>query len=252
MQIICHLPTIKIIVPPNVGSYYETVIPIVTFDILESTYSTELVLEFDNDLQEEKSIDIFDQMKDLGYSNHNLIQIIGSLGILMLIHFILAIIYIIVLYPLKQVLTTQKSNVERFFRRTLFYDWIIKIAQGGYLEFFFAMYLNLKMPIYTKPGEYMSLWFSYYTLMVTCIFIPVAWSKIMLTELLTIQNSRKFNRKWSALYEGIKTKSKVTIAFYFIYYLRRLFFCILVITNTEITMLKVQVVMLSNLFIMIY
>ena len=98
----------------------------------------------------------------------------------------------------------------------------------------------------------MSLWFSYYTLMVTCIFIPVAWSKIMLAELLTIQNSRKFNRKWSALYEGIKTKSKVTIAFYFIYYLRRLFFCILVITNTEITMLKVQVVMLSNLFIMIY
>lgn len=67
------MPIIKIIVPSNVGSYYESVIPIVTFDVLESDYTTELVLTFDNDLQEKESASIFDQMKDLGYENHNLI-----------------------------------------------------------------------------------------------------------------------------------------------------------------------------------
>ena len=61
----------------------------------------------------------------------------------------------------------------------------------------------------------------------------------MFSSLEVIQNSRKFNRKWGAFYESIKTNSKITIAFYFIYYLRRLFFVILVIRNPEITMLKV-------------
>ena len=144
-------------------------------------------------------------MKDLGYSNHNLIQIIGSLGILMFIHFVLAIIYLIILSPLKKIYPTTKWKAERFFRRTLFYSWIIKIAQGGYLEFFFAVYLNIKMPIYSQPGEYFSLWVSYYTLGLICIFIPVAWYKIFSSNISHIKTSRKFNRKWNAFYEGIKT-----------------------------------------------
>ena len=107
------------------------------------------------------------------------------------------------------------------------------------MEFLVGIYLNIKEPIITMSGEYISLWVAVYCLILVCFFIPGAWILVMSSKLSVIQNSRKFNRKWGALYEGIKTKSKITIAFYLIFYLRRLFFVMLVFTNPEITMVKI-------------
>ena len=47
LQIIIHLPLIRILVPSNVNMIFSIVIPIVMFDILESDYTSELLLEFD-------------------------------------------------------------------------------------------------------------------------------------------------------------------------------------------------------------
>ena len=47
LQIIIHLPLFNIIIPGNVSKVFKILIPIVTFDLLDSEFTTEKTLEFD-------------------------------------------------------------------------------------------------------------------------------------------------------------------------------------------------------------
>ena len=60
LQMIIHLPMLKIIVPANVSEFFSLILPIVMFDIIESGFSTELVFEFDDEAQEELQDNILD------------------------------------------------------------------------------------------------------------------------------------------------------------------------------------------------
>ena len=44
---ILHLPMMKIIMPGNVTMLFSILIPIVMFDIIDSSWSTELLFNFD-------------------------------------------------------------------------------------------------------------------------------------------------------------------------------------------------------------
>ena len=48
IQIVIHLPMLRILVPPNVSGLLEMVLPIITFDILEVSWTSGLLLEFDD------------------------------------------------------------------------------------------------------------------------------------------------------------------------------------------------------------
>ena len=47
LQIIIHLPMIKILIPSNVSVFFQTIIPVVTFDIIPPEWSTEHIMEFE-------------------------------------------------------------------------------------------------------------------------------------------------------------------------------------------------------------
>ena len=47
LQIIIHLPLFSTVLPANVMSIFKILIPIVSFDLLDSEFTTEKVLEFD-------------------------------------------------------------------------------------------------------------------------------------------------------------------------------------------------------------
>ena len=49
LQIVLHLPIIKVTVPANVSMIYSYMIPIVMFDIFDTDWTTEVVFEFDDD-----------------------------------------------------------------------------------------------------------------------------------------------------------------------------------------------------------
>jgi hypothetical protein len=49
LQMIIHMPMLRIIIPANVIVFYEIIIPIIMFDILEADYSTKYILNFDED-----------------------------------------------------------------------------------------------------------------------------------------------------------------------------------------------------------
>jgi hypothetical protein len=46
---ILHLPMLAITIPGNVGLLFSTMVPLVMFDLLDSEYTTEQVLNFDYD-----------------------------------------------------------------------------------------------------------------------------------------------------------------------------------------------------------
>ena len=51
LQIIIHLPMFNTILPGNVCAVFKILIPIVTFDLLDSESTTEKILEFDSERQ---------------------------------------------------------------------------------------------------------------------------------------------------------------------------------------------------------
>jgi hypothetical protein len=61
LQIILHLPILKVLVPSNVSMVFGFIIPVVMFDILDPSWTTEKVLKFDEEaqlsLQDEMPID---------------------------------------------------------------------------------------------------------------------------------------------------------------------------------------------------
>jgi hypothetical protein len=55
LQIMVHLPMMRIIFPANVTTFVSILIPIVMFDVLENEYGldTSLFVEYDDEKQEE-------------------------------------------------------------------------------------------------------------------------------------------------------------------------------------------------------
>jgi len=47
LQLIIHLPMLRILVPANVSVFFQTIIPIVTFDLIPPEWSTEYFLDFE-------------------------------------------------------------------------------------------------------------------------------------------------------------------------------------------------------------
>jgi hypothetical protein len=57
MQMVLHLPMLRVLFPANVSALYSSILPFVMFEILDPEHSTELVLDFDNDNNEQREFD---------------------------------------------------------------------------------------------------------------------------------------------------------------------------------------------------
>ena len=52
LQMILHIPILNVLIPGNVSMLFSIMVPIVMFDILDSSYTSELVLTFDEEAQD--------------------------------------------------------------------------------------------------------------------------------------------------------------------------------------------------------
>ena len=53
LQIVLHIPMLKVILPGNVSLFFGYVISVAMFDILDADWTTKYVFNFDEDKQEE-------------------------------------------------------------------------------------------------------------------------------------------------------------------------------------------------------
>ena len=140
LQFLIHLPLFNIVIPGNVNHFFKILVPVVQFDIIDSSWSTEKIFEFDEEDLEEKSQDISDQTKDLGYETHNSVLNLGSIGIFSFLYFMKIGL---VLLPLKLMRKHKVANAlyQKLLTFMIFSE-ILELNFDGYFEIMIAGILS--------------------------------------------------------------------------------------------------------------
>lgn len=105
---------LSIAVPGNVSLLMSVLLPITQFDILDSEWTTELVLEFDEPSHEEYQYEIPDQTRDLGYETRNSMLNLGCIALFLAFYCLKVVIYFLVLVPV-----TNLTNKGKAYRQKL-------------------------------------------------------------------------------------------------------------------------------------
>lgn len=195
---------------------------------------------------------ILDQMEDLGYSTHNSIVNLGSLGLFSFFYLCKVLFYLILLIPFVACYGNKKLlKWAKKLKKDLFFSEFISITLEGYFEFLIAAYLNLSQPLATTNGERASLYLGWYCVIIAVIIFPLLWVMILCTPLKTL-NSNKFKKKYGHFFEGVKSDKKIYIMYYLVYIIRRLIFCALAFFGGELRYVQLIFVMYCNLAVVIY
>jgi len=168
-----HLPMLQFIMPPNVSNFFSMVLPVAMFDIIESSYSTELMLDFDYEREDEEADEIFGQIKDLGYEQHNSILNLGSIFIFNLVYFVKVLLYFTVV-KIISMMSNWGKKLRKKMQKSLFFSGILTLSIEAYMEYLIAGTLNMRAPIYSTNGEYLAIAYGAYSLAVSLFFIPAA------------------------------------------------------------------------------
>lgn len=204
LQMIIHLPMLMIIIPSNMSAFFSKLIPIVTFDILDSDWTTALVFEFDEDMHEKLEPSIFDQMETLGYETNNSLMNLGSLAIFSLLYYVRLFILLFV-WMLSRI-PFFKRYFDKLYKDLIFTE-ILAISTEGYFEFLISGIMNVSNPLTTTDGEIVSLGYGYYSCFLSLGLVPISlfyvfWHKMEMFS------DEKFAQKWRALYEEFRQNNK--------------------------------------------
>jgi hypothetical protein len=106
----------------------------------------------------------------------------------------------------------------------MFEDLILVFIEG-YMEFCIAGYLQYgnRMVDTNINGEKISNVVGNFSIAVAIVFIPFGFI-YMLTRSQSVIESEEFRGKYGGFYTGLKTNSKWSLAYFFIFVARRLFF----------------------------
>ena len=87
LQVILHMPMLRIVIPSNFSMLSGIISPIIMFDILanDKGYDVNLLMTFDENDQGE---DIIDQMENIGYESNNCILNLGTMYFMIMIYFL--------------------------------------------------------------------------------------------------------------------------------------------------------------------
>ena len=218
LQMIIHLPMLMIIMPANVSAFFCILIPIATFDVLDSGWTTELIFEFDEAQHERLEPEIYDQTETLGYETHNALLNLGSLAIFSFTYYVRLLFLFLVLRKIPYF----EDYKARLFKMLIFGE-IVSISVEGYFEFLISGIMQVKYPLTTTNGEKVSICFGYYSLAVSTILVPGVLFYVF-TRNMDIIKQKVFQEKWGALFEGVRLKSKFQSFFMGVFVIRRALF----------------------------
>lgn len=226
LQLILHLPLMKILFPVNINMLFSIMIPIVMFDIIDSSWSTELLFNFDEDAEEEKANLLRRQITDLGYDNHNAILNLGSVFIFLCFYLIEVFWYsLLKLYSLTKSRFHKSHKWVVKLKKKLFFGELFTLLLEAYLELVLSGYLNQLEPVFTSNGDIAGAVVGYTMLIVCGLGMPIIYVK-MLQNPLEKFTQPNFERKWGSFYDRIRTDCKYKLCFYLIFMTRRVLFVV--------------------------
>ena len=129
--------------PGNVNSFLAILVPLVQFDILDSSWTTEKILEVDEEDLEERSSDIPDQTKNLGFDTHNSVLNLGSIGIFSFLYYTKLAVVLVPVFLFSKISKMGQSLVGKLTAYMIFTE-ILEINFDGFLEMIIAGALSWK------------------------------------------------------------------------------------------------------------
>lgn len=133
LQLVMHLPIMSIVFPGNIMTFFEILIPVVMFDLLENFEVIQQLFP-DSSGDAEKLQGIINQMSDIGYDSYNPLLNLGTIGLFLGLYFVKLFIFGFLVYPLSKVTGLFKRQVRKL-KHQLFFSDLILLFLEGYMEF---------------------------------------------------------------------------------------------------------------------
>lgn len=201
LQMILHLPLVKVIVPGNVSMFFQTMIPIAMFDIFESSYTTEYLLDFSEQQQEQFQAERLDQMTDLGYESNSAMLNLGSLALFTIAYFFKLFLFgffYAYMARQEQIRKTQSTmeltweswnratqrwtyfvGIRKTLMKKLIWGEILAILIEACFEFLIAGYLQCLHPLLDYGGEILSVIVGFSCLIMVVVVMPMIFIYIL-------------------------------------------------------------------------
>lgn len=218
LQLVLHLPIMSVVFPGNVISFFEILIPVVMFDLLEKV---ELVQQFFPDSADdaEKLQGIINQMSDIGYDSYNPILNLGTIALFLSLYLskMTALLFI---YPLYKITGRGGQLASTLLKQVFFSDLIIMFLEG-YMEFLISSQL-----LFVSPEESVDRTPLLYTVAVACMVMSIGILPLTLIIILWTQDLKKIKEEgvmnyFGAFFEDFNGKDKYSLAFNLVFMIRR-------------------------------
>ena len=182
LSFIVHFPLLDIAQPANFQNFNNFLVPIVTFELLDSAFTTELVYNFDDVKHQILRQTTLEQLENLGYETHNSILNLGSTFL-----FFCCYLIAFILMSLLRVCKKKNPKIENaysYLKNKLVWSFVIQLFISSYMEVLIGAYLNIRAPIITYHGDVAGLIFGYFSIATALVILPLVYFWIIMKPLL--------------------------------------------------------------------
>lgn len=179
----------------------------------------------------------------LGYDSANMSDTLGSLYVIILLT-VVALFLTVILLPFKRIRCCKKVNGT--LKKHLHWNFVIRLIIEGSMDLTFTTYFNLMYARFSVRyyGSFINYIFAILfaiLLIASPVFIIVFYG-VNFKKL----HDQKFERKYGAVYEGLKLKSRSALVYNSYFVMRRcLFMCIALFLYRHVLLQLFSVVMLT-------
>ena len=162
------------------------------------------------------------------YNETNAFLGLGSITIFILIYFLN--VFIVLILKLYIQITGGKYGGQWLLEKTikgLFFNIILSMTMEGFFEFVIYSFLNFYSIDFSLNGEDLGVMISSFCIFSAAIFLPISLLWAIFSKDEQELASKEFEERWGALFEFIRTKSKLTRIYNLIFALRRFLFVML-------------------------
>ena len=137
-------------------------------------------------------------------------------------------------------------------KNRLFFNELGLLVVEGYMELCISGYINyLGSKESDIPGEVISVYTRYFCFVSVILIAPGLLFNMLNEDIKTI-NSEEFQDSYGSLTEGLKSNNKWTLAYFLVFIVRRLAFCIIAFGLMEVHIWQVYLLYLCNLICGMY
>jgi len=132
---------VNIVIPANVINFFQIIIPLITFDIVEDLGILELIFP-NSEEDSETQMDTIRQIRDLGYDSFNLFLNLGTLALLVCVYLLKFAYVFLILKPLSVIFKSLQPRYLKM-KADLFFGDILTVFKEGFMEFLISSFMLL-------------------------------------------------------------------------------------------------------------